>query len=69
MILGVFLHDIGHLVGMKNDFPSMGEVGTQNHEIVENWDDRGKIYNAPVDPLEKYENMCKVFLKKCHFRF
>ena len=36
---------------------------------MRNWDDRGKIYNAPVDPLEKYENMCKVFLKKCHFRF
>ena len=34
VILGVFLHDIGHLVGMKNDFPCMGEVGTQNHEIV-----------------------------------
>lgn len=143
VILGVFLHDIGHLVGMKNDLPCMGEVGTQNHEKVgetflkdlgfpqtvtgfvrghveakrylvfkypnyydklspssretlgyqggpmtaeeaeefeklehfeallkmRNWDDRGKIYNAPVDPLEKYENMCKVFLIKCHFRF
>lgn len=34
VILGAFLHDIGHLVGMKNNFPSMGEVGTQNHETV-----------------------------------
>ena len=34
VILGVFLHDIGHLVGMKDDLPRMGAVGTQGHETV-----------------------------------
>lgn len=137
VILGVFLHDIGHLVGMKDDLPRMGDVGTQGHETVgenflkdlgfpetitnfvrghveakrylvfkypdyheklspssqqtlvyqggpmtaeeaenfeklkhfkallkmRNWDDQGKIKNTPTDPLEKYESMCKRFLK------
>ena len=31
---------------------------------MRDWDDRGKIKNAPVDPLEKYENMCKNYLEK-----
>ena len=34
VILGVFLHDIGHLVGFDGDLPPMGDVGTNAHEIV-----------------------------------
>lgn len=30
---------------------------------MRDWDDRGKIKSAPVDPLDKYENMCKKFLE------
>lgn len=36
---------------------------------MRDWDDRGKIKNAPVDPLEKYENICKNFLEKVHSNF
>ena len=36
---------------------------------MRDWDDRGKIKNAPVDPLEKYENMCKIYLQKVHSKF
>ena len=36
---------------------------------MRDWDDRGKIKNAPVDPLEKYENMCKNYLEKVHSKF
>ncbi|KAM7438922.1 hypothetical protein ABFA07_011623 [Porites harrisoni] len=143
VILGVFLHDIGHLVGFDRDLPPMADVGTNAHEIVgeqflkdlgfpegvtsfvrghvdakrylvfkypdyhakltpasqktlifqggpmtteeakkfetlkhfealvkmRDWDDRGKIKNALVDPLEKYENMCKNYLEKVHSKF
>lgn len=34
VILGVFLHDIGHLVGFDRGLPHMGDVGTNAHEIV-----------------------------------
>lgn len=34
VILGVFLHDIGHLVGFDRDLPPMADVGTNAHEIV-----------------------------------
>ena len=34
VILGVFLHDIGHLVGFDKNLPPMGDVGTNAHEIV-----------------------------------
>ena len=27
------------------------------------WDDQGKIKGAPVDSIDKYENMCKTFLE------
>ena len=30
---------------------------------MRNWDNKGKIKNATVDPLDKYENKCKIFLK------
>ena len=33
---------------------------------MRNWDDQGKIKGAPVDPLHKYENMCKMFLENVH---
>ena len=26
------------------------------------WDDLGKVKGAPIDSLDKYENMCKKFL-------
>lgn len=35
---------------------------------MRNWDDQGKIHNARVDPLDKYENMCERFLKTCHLK-
>ena len=34
VVLGVFLHDIGHLIGFHKALPCMGDVGTQAHEIV-----------------------------------
>ena len=34
VILGVFLHDVGHLVGFDKDLPPMGDVGTYAHEII-----------------------------------
>lgn len=34
VVLGVFLHDIGHLIGFHKALPCMGGVGTQAHEIV-----------------------------------
>lgn len=34
VILGVFLHDIGHLVGFDRGLPHMGDIGTNAHEIV-----------------------------------
>ncbi|KAL9957940.1 hypothetical protein ACROYT_G034898 [Oculina patagonica] len=137
VVLGVFLHDIGHLIGFDKSLPPMGDVGTHAHEIIgeqflkdlgfpdgvtsfvrghvdakrylvckypeyheqltsaskktlvfqggpmtieeaekfekmthfealikmRNWDDQGKIKGAPVDSLDKYENMCKRFLE------
>ena len=30
---------------------------------MRNWDDQGKIKGAPVDSLDKYENMCNTFLE------
>ena len=33
---------------------------------MRNWDDQGKIKDAPVDPLEKYENICKNVLQKIY---
>lgn len=34
VVLGVFLHDIGHLIGFHKALPPMGDVGTNAHEIV-----------------------------------
>ena len=34
VVLGVFLHDIGHLIGFDKSLPPMGDVGTHAHEIV-----------------------------------
>lgn len=34
IVLGMFLHDIGHLVGMANGLPKMDEYGTRDHEHV-----------------------------------
>ena len=34
VVLGVFLHDIGHLIGFDKSLPPMGEVGTKAHEII-----------------------------------
>lgn len=33
---------------------------------MRNWDDQGKIKYAPVDSLDKYENMCKTFLQSVY---
>lgn len=137
VILGVFLHDIGHLVGFDRGLPPMGNVGSNAHEIVgeqflkdlgfpesvtsfvrghvdakrylvfkypdyydkltpasqqtltyqggpmtpeeaekfeklqhfeallkmRHWDDQGKISDAPIDPLDKYEKLCERFLE------
>lgn len=34
VVLGVFLHDIGHLIGFDRSLPPMGDVGTHAHEII-----------------------------------
>ncbi|PFX28809.1 hypothetical protein AWC38_SpisGene6440 [Stylophora pistillata] len=34
VVLGVFLHDIGHLIGFHKALPCMGDVGTEAHEII-----------------------------------
>ena len=34
VVLGVFLHDIGHLIGFDKFLPPMGDVGTHAHEII-----------------------------------
>lgn len=34
VVLGVFLHDIGHLIGFDKSLPPMGDVGTHAHEII-----------------------------------
>jgi len=34
VVLGVFLHDIGHLIGFDRSLPTMGDVGTHAHEII-----------------------------------
>ena len=34
VILGAFLHDIGHLLGLENSLPSMLTFGTHQHEII-----------------------------------
>lgn len=33
---------------------------------MRNWDDQGKIKGAPVDSLDKYENICKTFLESVY---
>lgn len=33
-ILAALLHDVGHLLGMKDTLPMMGNLGCQNHEGV-----------------------------------
>ena len=30
---------------------------------MRNWDDKGKVKDASLDSLDKYENMCKIFLE------
>jgi len=140
VVLGVFLHDIGHLIGFDRSLPPMGDVGTHAHEIIgeqflkdlgfpdaitsfvrghvdakrylvwkhpqyheeltpasqqtlvfqggpmtaeeaakfeklthfqalikmRNWDDQGKVKGAPIDSLDKYENMCKTLLESIY---
>ena len=34
VVLGVFLHDIGHLIGFDKSLPPMADVGTHAHEII-----------------------------------
>lgn len=34
LILGAFLHDIGHLLGHKHQTPSMDNYGVVNHEVL-----------------------------------
>lgn len=34
VILGVFFHDIGHLLGLEQSLPRMGDLGVQNHDLV-----------------------------------
>ena len=34
VVLGAFLHDIGHLLGIQNSLERMGQVGTKDHEVV-----------------------------------
>ena len=36
---------------------------------MRNWDDKGKLKNAPADPLDKYENMCENFLKTFYHKY
>ena len=33
---------------------------------MRNWDDQGKVKDAPVASLDKYENMCKTFLESVY---
>jgi len=33
---------------------------------MRNWDDQGKVKGAPVDSLDKYENMCKTLLESIY---
>lgn len=33
---------------------------------MRNWDDKGKVKDAPVDSLDKYEHMCKTFLESVY---
>lgn len=33
---------------------------------MRNWDDQGKVKGAPIDSLDKYENICKTFLESIY---
>lgn len=33
---------------------------------MRNWDDQGKVKGAPIDSLNKYENMCKTLLESIY---
>ena len=33
---------------------------------MRNWDDQGKVKGAPIDSLDKYENICQTFLESIY---
>eukprot|EP00004_Rigifila_ramosa_P002658 TRINITY_DN1274_c0_g1_i1.p2 TRINITY_DN1274_c0_g1~~TRINITY_DN1274_c0_g1_i1.p2 ORF type:complete len:236 (+),score=66.52 TRINITY_DN1274_c0_g1_i1:30-710(+) len=53
-VIAAFLHDIGHMIGMDKQLPSMAEFGTKNHQgIGADW---LKKYQFPSEICELVQN-------------